>query len=365
MRDNRPWVLLALAVVLIVWLARDVLGPFVIGGVIAYAFAQPVNVAQARTGWPRAAVIGIGYVIALALIGGLLLLIAAQAASELSSLASSGPDAVASTLRGLIGADSITIAGQQITVDSIAAALEQQLSSFAASPGDAIHLATEAGSFLLDAFLVLVVTFYFLLDGPRLISRAVTRIPADRRDRTVDVLGRVHITLGRWLRGQIVLVVFVAAVVYVVLGPILNVPHALALGIVTGVLELVPLVGPVIAAAISGVVAYSSGGFNVAVIVVVFYIVLRAVEDQLVVPVVIGRAVHLHPVVTIFAVLVGLSVAGILGGLLGVPVAAAVGVLFDEFFPASPTQPPSPPEPPPAEGGPPGPVELVTSGPST
>ena len=59
-------------------------------------------------------------------------------------------------------------------------------------------------------------------------------------------------------------------------------------------------------------------------------------------PLVIGRAVHLHPVVTIFAVLVGLSVAGILGGLLGVPVAAAIGVIFDEFFPAYPEAAPPP-----------------------
>ena len=72
-------------------------------------------------------------------------------------------------------------------------------------------------------------------------------------------------------------------------------------------------------------------------------------------PLVIGRAVHLHPVVTIFSVLVGLSVAGILGGLLGVPVAAAMGVIFDEFFPADdepPTQPPDPGPDPVAEAPP-------------
>jgi predicted PurR-regulated permease PerM len=68
--------------------------------------------------------------------------------------------------------------------------------------------------------------------------------------------------------------------------------------------------------------------------VIVFYLVLRQVEDQVVMPVVIGRAVHLHPVVTIFAVLVGLSLYGILGGLLGVPLAAAVNVVFRELYPA-------------------------------
>ena len=66
---------------------------------------------------------------------------------------------------------------------------------------------------------------------------------------------------------------------------------------------------------------------------IVFYFVLRQVEDQVVMPVVIGRAVHLHPIVTIFAVLVGLSIYGVLGGLLGVPVAAAINVVFRELYP--------------------------------
>jgi hypothetical protein len=65
----------------------------------------------------------------------------------------------------------------------------------------------------------------------------------------------------------------------------------------------------------------------------VVYLIVRQVEDQIVMPVVIGRAVHLHPVVTIFAVLVGLSAFGVLGGLLGVPVAAALNVTLHELYP--------------------------------
>ncbi len=66
---------------------------------------------------------------------------------------------------------------------------------------------------------------------------------------------------------------------------------------------------------------------------IVIFLVLRQVEDQLVMPVVIGRAVHLHPVVTIFAVLIGLEVYGVLGGLLGVPAAAAINVIFNTLYP--------------------------------
>ena len=175
--------------------------------------------------------------------------------------------------------------------------------------------------------------------------------------------GRIHHVLGRWLRGTAFLIVLVAVVVYVILGPILHVPYALALGILTGILEIIPLVGPIIAAAIAAVVAFTAGGSGLAITVVVVYLVLRQVEDQVVSPIVIGRAVHLHPVVTIFAVLVGISAWGALGGLLAVPVAAAVNVTLRELYPETtkelegPTPKPPDPSAPPAGGGPIAPPE--------
>jgi predicted PurR-regulated permease PerM len=141
------------------------------------------------------------------------------------------------------------------------------------------------------------------------------------------------VVLGRWLRGQLALIVLVAAVIYVILGPILHVPFALALAILTGVLEIIPLVGPMIAAALAGTVTFATHGTDTTIVVLVVYFIVRQVEDQVVMPLVIGRAVHLHPVITIFAVLVGLSTWGVLGGLLGVPVAAAINVTLHELYP--------------------------------
>ena len=92
------------------------------------------------------------------------------------------------------------------------------------------------------------------------------------------------------------------------------------------------MIGPLVATAIAAVDAFAHGGTQLAIVVIVIYFVIRQVEDQVVSPIVIGRTVHLHPVITIFAVLVGLSVYGILGGLLGVPIAAAVNVVYREFY---------------------------------
>jgi predicted PurR-regulated permease PerM len=131
----------------------------------------------------------------------------------------------------------------------------------------------------------------------------------------------------------LLLIVLVSVVIYVVLGPILHVPFALVLAILSGVLEIIPLVGPIIAAALAGTVSFATRGTDTMVVVLVVYLVVRQVEDQVVMPLVIGRAVHLHPVITIFAVLVGLSTWGVLGGLLGVPVAAAINVTLHELYP--------------------------------
>ncbi|HEX3428254.1 MAG TPA: AI-2E family transporter [Candidatus Limnocylindrales bacterium] len=338
-RDRAPFLVLLVAALAILWLARAVLAPFIVAAVVAYAFSPLVMVAQRRTGWPRIAIVAIGYVIAIAIIVVLVVLLAGRVASELQLLAASGPDSLTALLRQLFGGDSLDIAGQRITVAELASEIQARLNGFLASPGDAVHLVTQTGEWFLEAILTLIVTFYFLIDGERLWDRAIALLPDRHRGRTVEVVARIHETLGKWLRGQLFLIALVAAIVYVVLGPILHLPYALGIAILTGILEIIPLVGPLIATAIAATDAFAHGGAGLAGVVVVIYFVLRQVEDQVVMPVVIGRAVHLHPVVTIFAVLVGLSIYGVLGGLLGVPIAAALNVVFRELYPTPDTAP--------------------------
>jgi predicted PurR-regulated permease PerM len=332
-RDRGPFLLLLVATLAILWVARAVLGPFIIAAVLAYAFSPLVTAAERRTSWPRIVIVAIGYVIALAIVAGLVVLLSGRIARELHLLATSGPDSLTMILSQLLGGRTIEIAGQSIAVADIATEIQARITGFLSSPSDAVHLATVTGEAFLQAILALIVTFYFLIDGEVLWNRIVRLLPAEQRDRTVDVLARIHVALGKWLRGQLFLIALVAAVVYVILGPILHLPYALGLAILTGVLEIIPLVGPLIATAIAAIDAFAHGGAGLAGVVVVIYFVLRQVEDQVVMPVVIGRAVHLHPVVTIFAVLVGLSIYGVLGGLLGVPVAAALSVVFRELYP--------------------------------
>ncbi|MGH2468018.1 MAG: AI-2E family transporter [Candidatus Limnocylindrales bacterium] len=343
-------VLLGAAVVL--WLGRDVLAPFVLAAALAYAFTPLVDRVVAASAWPRLAVVGAGYAAALGVLGVLVWLIAGPLLNELDLLAHDGPHALAILIRQLVGADSVVVGGMIIPVDALARAVGDVLIGSLASPGGALHAASATGQFLLDAVLVLIVTFSMLLDGARAWAFALGLVPEPERTRLRRVAARIHLVLGRWLRGTFLLVGLVALALYLVLGPLLHLPYALALAILSGVLEVIPLVGPLVAAGLAVLVAFGAGGLGLAVLVAVVYLVVREVEDQLVMPIVIGRAVDLHPAVTIFAVLVGLSAFGILGGLLAVPAAAALNVTLQELGQpdpdAAPHGPPPPLAPPPA-----------------
>jgi predicted PurR-regulated permease PerM len=323
---------LGTAALFVIWLARDVLGPFVVAAVLAYAFSPVVSAVQSRTRLPRVVVILLGYVLVIGVIAGLAVLAAERAGAELRELSTGGHDVIADGLRKIVG-DRLVVAGQTVTVTQLAEGIRDWLQGLVGTPSNAIHTATIAIELGLQAILCLIVAFYFLLDGGRFGEFALRFLDRPKRARTLRIANHIHLVLGRWLRGQLLLIALVAVVLYVILGPILHVPYALVIAILSGVLEIIPLVGPLVAAAIAGTVAFSTRGTDVALVVLVVFFIVRQIEDQLVMPVVIGRAVHLHPVVTIFAVLVGLSVWGVLGGLLGVPVAAALNVTLREMYP--------------------------------
>ena len=335
MNERRAFAVIVVLAVLVLWAARAVLPPFVLAAGIAYAFAPVVSAAHVRTRWPRPLIVGLGYAGTLLAIVAISIPTSGRIGAELAALSAAGPDLVESALREALHAESVTVAGTSLSVTDLAAAIHGAIDNMTALPGEALHVASLVVEVALQGVLVLIVTFYLLVDGHRIRGWMLELIPAGERQRTAEILDHIQATLSRWLRGQMLLVALVAIVSYLFLGPILHVPYALAIALLTGFLEIIPLVGPVIAAALAMTSALVAAGPSLAVAVAVGYFVIRQVEDQLVMPLVVGRVVHLHPVVTIFAVLAGLSIYGILGGLLGVPIAAALNVVFTDLYAAT------------------------------
>jgi len=330
----RRVIVLLLFLAAVFWFARPVMLPFIVGAIIAYAFSPFIDAVQSRTGRSRLLIVAAAYGAGLLVLVALVAAFAGPVSREVTLLVRSGPDALETALRQVLGADSITIGDRTYTVEELATQAQAAINAFLQTPEGALRAAEQLLHGVLDFVLTMIVTFFLLLDGERF-GRTLLRFldPADRVQMQ-QVAARIHVVVGQWLRGQLVLIVFVAVIVTIVLGPILHIPNALALGVMTGVLEVITFIGPIIAGTVVGIVALSSGGPTLALTAVVFLFVLRQIEDVVIMPNVLGRAVHLHPLVALFAVVVGSTAFGIVGTFLALPVAAAISVALHEFFPA-------------------------------
>jgi predicted PurR-regulated permease PerM len=184
----------------------------------------------------------------------------------------------------------------------------------------------------------LVVTFYLLVQAEQIIERMYSLIPLPYRQEVRELGRSIDRVLGAYIRSQALLIVLMAVLTYIPLS-ILNVKYALVLAIATGFLEIIPFVGPYTAASAAMTVALLQGttpfGWPVWLLVVVIgviYLVLRQMEDHLIIPNLVGHIVELHPVIVIFSILAGGALAGGLGLLLAVPVAATIRIILTYLY---------------------------------
>ncbi len=171
--------------------------------------------------------------------------------------------------------------------------------------------------------LTIVLYFFFLYDAGRLLRGALWLVPPGRREQARSLTLRVRPVLWRYFAGTGLVVLFTAAASWTGLALMLGLPHAEFLALATGLLELVPVIGPVASAVLVSGAAAGKGGARRCSRFLVFYIVLRLVIDQVVGPLILGRAVRLHPAVILFALLAGGALYGPLGVFVAVPAAAA------------------------------------------
>jgi len=182
---------------------------------------------------------------------------------------------------------------------------------------------------LASVITVLVFTFYMLLEGADIKRGVIALFPASERPRVGLVLDRIGAKFGGWLRAQLLLSLSVAVPVALGLS-LLRIPYPLLLSIVAGIGELIPMVGPTLGASVAILVALSQQPWQL-VGVVIFYTVVLNVEPHILVPRIMARVVGMSPILTLIALLTGIKLLGILGGLLAVPVAAALQVIVAEI----------------------------------
>lgn len=325
---TKRWVVIAViaAALVVLVAARDVVHPFVWAAIFAYVFTPVVNVVQRRTRLPRVAVgSALFAVLALALysLGRVLVPIAADQFRDLQQRLPELLDNIrALALRSLEGTGFERVAISALDqADDVAQSVVDNI----------IPVALGIGAVLLKTLVFVIALWYLLLDGPRVGVTLRAVLPPGQRDELLRLFGRINSVLGQYVRGQVLLIAIMSTVTSIGLS-VLGVPFSILLGLLTGILETLPIAGPIAAGTIAVLVAlghpnpFGLPQVGYAGIVAVMYTILRHAEDYFVIPLVIGRIVELHPLVVIFSLLVGGAVGGLLGLLLAVPVAASVRI---------------------------------------
>lgn len=329
------WASLALlaAVALFLYQVRSILPPFVIAAVLAFVFGPLVGWIE-KHGRMRRPLAALVFLLAiLCPLAAVMWIVEPKLAKETNELATDAPNIINNLLLEVFGSNSVEILGQTLDSHTIGIYLQRGLLDALGTPPGAIRAAAVVAETLLDTFLTLVLLAYFLVNPKPFGMMLLRLIPMEWRSDWSMLANQIHLVLGRYVRGLAFLVALMSTVTWLGLAMLFHMPYSLPIALATGFLEIIPFLGPVAAGTVAAAVALSHGGAQMVLWVAIFYLVLRQLEDQLVMPIVIGHVVELHPAVAIFAVLSGTALWGVLGALLGIPVAAAIKVAFEHFRP--------------------------------
>ncbi|MDO8728777.1 MAG: AI-2E family transporter [bacterium] len=183
---------------------------------------------------------------------------------------------------------------------------------------------------VLNFVLILVLSFYLVAqeDGISKFLKIIT--PIQHEKYVIGLWRRSQHKIGLWMQGQLLSSALMTVLIYISL-LIVGVPHALLLAVLAGIFELIPLFGATLAAIPTLFVAYTWGGINVTLIVAGLYIVIQQLESHLIYPLVQRKMVGISPMISIIALVIGGTLAGFLGVLISVPVAAAVIEFISDF----------------------------------
>lgn len=326
--------ILAAAVVVFLFAIRDILGPFVWAAIVAYIFNPLVTAIARRARVPRFWGVALLYAIGAGVVLWAITYVAPPLRREADQLQRDFPSLISALIQYLLGSDHVEILGYQIDPNRITLELSESAERIAEYVGGhAVPMVFGAIGFVTKLLMFLFVTFYLLLEADRIGAWIQRAIPPVAREEIVALGASADHLLGRWVRGQLLLIVIMSSATWAALTA-LGMPYAIILAIMTGFLEIFPIVGPVLAGAIACTVALfqpNPFGWNSLTYVVVIagvYTVLRYAEDYFVIPNVIGRIVQFHPLVVFFALFAGGSVAGILGMFVAVPAMAVLRIIL-------------------------------------
>ncbi len=311
----------------VIWLASQIYHAIIVlvmAAVLAYALFPAVSL---LCRWvPRWLAVAAVYLALFAIVGGFGFLLVSTAVTgvrehEQQILAALGPNGA---LNGIVN-QLVSLGIPRDKIEGLIQSLTNALGSQASNVPQAV------GAFfngLLDTVLVVVVSIYLLVDGERLALWANTRTPHRYRQRIQQLLSGLQRVVGGYIRGELSLALLVGTMVGAGMF-VLQVPFALLLGVLAFALEFIPIVGTLISGVICVTVALTQG-WLLALAVLAYFVVVHVIESDVVGPRLLGRAIGLHPVVSIIALVAGAERFSVWGAVFAAPLAGlAQGIIVD------------------------------------
>lgn len=293
------------------------------------ALIDPFAASLAKRRMPRGMAVVVVYIVFFGIVGTAIGTLAPVVAHDVPQLVAASNDALSGItsqewFTQFFGTSSISTANQLESGFLTSGATGGALSGIFSTVSDVF-------GGLVSLLIVLVMTFYLVAQDDALGKILRSLVPDNHIPYVTSVFKKIQDKLGAWIRAQLLLSIIIGILVTIGLS-IIGVKYAAVLGLLAALLEFIPILGPIFASLPALFFAFSGGGVVTFIIVLVMYIVIQQLENHILVPKVMQRAVGLNPIVSIIAILVGARIGGVLGVILAIPVATAVSVIVKDVF---------------------------------
>lgn len=329
---SRWWVLIGLFVLSFIIYALDrVLIPFVVAGLLSYIFRPVVTWLEQRLRSPRFLIVLAAYVLFLAPLSALAYWLGPYILERAEQFVGDLPNMISALVHRMFGGEQINFMGVKLKADSVSQEVVSRLGVMLKSPQGLVQIAEYGLEAAVGLILTFVVLFYFLMSSKSLAEIFVSTAPPSRRPRISYFAEHIDSVVGKYLRGLLLIIIFQCVTTWIGLEFFFDLPYAIPLALIVGFLEPIPGIGPILAFVVAAGFTTVFSGFWETIQVLGFIGLLRVVVDNIIGPIILGWAVTLHPVLIIFSLLAGVTLFGVLGLLLAIPMAASVKVLIDEW----------------------------------
>ena len=332
LRASATVVGVVVALIIFVYLVREILLPFVFAGILAYIFTPLVDWLTKRTGKPRW-LFATAVLFVLIVIGAAVGYLAIPALLHELTAIGSLKETVTGFMQKFIGSGTVALLGEPINAAQIGASVQSAVHGWLNQSGRMFALTAIGFAGMFGVILAWVLLGYFLYDAQRISDGLFWLVPPHHRPFVHRVWNDLDPVLRRYFVGVALVVIYASTAAYIGLGVILNLHNAVLLALLTGMLEVIPIVGPAASAIIAGLVAVreAQSAWNI-IAYVIYATALRISIDQFFGPLVLGQAAYVRPVLVIFCFLVGGLLFGIVGVVLAIPVALTVKASLYELY---------------------------------